>query len=79
MIDVQKQIRDMMKIAEKANTMVTEMERTILKANTNNQVTNATNILGILEDLRYLVQSNMKNQTYQVQCMLANELNNYKE
>jgi len=41
----------MMKIAEKANTMVTEIERTILKASTNNQVTNTTNILGILEDL----------------------------
>ena len=32
------------------------------------------NILGILEDLWYLIQSNMEDQTYQVQRMLADEL-----
>ena len=39
---------------------------------------NATNILGILEDLQYLIQSNMEDQAYQVQWMLANELDKYK-
>ena len=60
MIDVQKQIRDMMKIVEEANTMITEIESTILKASNNNQIVNAMNITGISEDLRYLVQSNME-------------------
>jgi len=32
MIDVQKQVRDMMKIVAEMNTMITEMEDTILKA-----------------------------------------------
>ena len=51
MIDVQRQVWDIMKMVEKANTMIIEMERMILKASINNQMMNATNILGILEDL----------------------------
>ena len=39
---------------------------------------NVTNILGISEDLWYLIQSNMEDQVYQVQQMLANELDEYK-
>ena len=55
MIDVQKQVRDMMKIAVETNTTITEMEDTILKASINNWVLNATNITEISEDLQYLV------------------------
>jgi len=51
MIDVQKQVKDIMKIAMETNTMVTEMEDTILKASINNRVLNATNIAGVSEDL----------------------------
>ena len=36
MIDVQKQVRDMMKIAAEANMTITEIEEVILKANINN-------------------------------------------
>ena len=36
MIDVQRQIKDMMKIAVETNTMITEMEDLILKASINN-------------------------------------------
>jgi len=36
MIDVQKQVKDMMKIAEEINMMIMEIERTILKASINN-------------------------------------------
>jgi len=60
MIDVQKQIKDMMKIAEEANMIITEIEGTILKVSNNNWVVNAMNITGISEDLRYLVQNNME-------------------
>jgi len=55
MIDVQKQVWDMMKIAEEANMTITEIEEAILKASINNQTTNAMNILGILEDLLRLM------------------------
>ena len=48
---MQKQVQEMMKIAEEVNTIITEMEGTILKASINNRMTNATNILEILEDL----------------------------
>ena len=67
MIDVQKQVRDMMKMAAETNTTIMEMKDTILKASTNNWVINATNITGISEDLRYLIQSNMEDQVFQIQ------------
>ena len=59
MIDIQRMMKDMKKIAEETNTTVTEMEGTILTASINNRTTNATNITQMTEDLRYLVQSNM--------------------
>jgi len=67
-----------MKIVEEANMTIIEIEGTILKASINNWVTNATNVLGISEDLWYLVQSNMEDWVYQIQYILANELDNYK-
>ena len=36
MIDMQRQVKDMMKIAAEASMTITEMEDTILKASTNN-------------------------------------------
>ena len=36
MIDMQRQVKNMMKIAVEANMMITEMEDMILKASTNN-------------------------------------------
>ena len=66
MIDVQKQVKDMIKIVAETNAMITEMGDTILKASTNNWVINTMNITGISEDLQYLIQSNMKNQVFQI-------------
>jgi len=62
------------RIAEEANTMITEVEGSILIASLNNRMTNATNIAGISEDLQYIVQSDMKDRAFQIQRMLANEL-----
>ena len=42
MIDVQRQVKDMMKIAVETNTTITEIEDTILKASINNWIINAT-------------------------------------
>jgi len=78
MIDEQRQVKDMMKIAVETNMMITEMEDTILKASINNWVINATNITGVSEDLRYLIQSDMENQVFQIQQILADELDKYK-
>jgi len=39
---------------------------------------NTTNILGISENLQYLIQSNMKDQIFQIQRMLADKLDIYK-
>ena len=60
MIDVQRQIKDIMKMAEEANMMIAEMEGSILEASINNRFINATNITEVSEDLRYLVQSDME-------------------
>ena len=78
MIDVQKQVWDIMKIAGETDMMITEIEKTILKTSINNWTMNATNILGISEDLQYLIQSNMEDQVFQIQRMLADKLNGYK-
>ena len=55
MIDIQKQVKDMMKIAEEANIMMMEIEGSILKASSSNRVITTTNIIGVSEDLRYLI------------------------
>jgi len=55
------------------------MEEAILWASINNQMTNTTNISGISEDLRFLVQSDIEERAFQVQRMLANKLDRYKE
>jgi len=78
MIDVQRMLKDMKKIAEETSTTVTEMEGTILMASVNNRTMNATNITQIAEDLQYLVQSDMDERAFQVQRMLADELDRYK-
>jgi len=52
-------VKDIKKLAEEVNTMITEVEGSILMASINNRATNAINIAQILEDLRYLVQSDI--------------------
>jgi len=74
MIDVQRLVKDIKKLAEFANTTITEVEGSVLIASINNRVMNTTNITQISEDLRYLVQSDMDKQVFQVQRMLANKL-----
>ena len=66
MIDVQRQVKDIMKIAAETNTMIMEIEDIILKASINNQIINAMNITGVSKDLKYLIQSNMENQVFQI-------------
>ena len=78
MIDVQRMMKDMKKIAEDTSTTVAEMEGTILAASINNQTTNTTNITQITEDLWYLIQSDMDDQALQIQRMLVDELDQYK-
>ena len=79
MIDIQGEVQSIMKIAGETNIMIIEMEETILKASINNQTMNVTNILEILKDLWYLIQSNMEDWVFQIQRMLANELDVYNK
>jgi len=66
MINVQRMVKDMKKMAEEMNTTITEMEEMILMTSINNQTVNATNITQISEDLQYLVQSDMDEQAFQI-------------
>ena len=43
-IDVQRMVKDIKRLAEEANTIIMEVEGSVLKANINNRTTNATNI-----------------------------------
>jgi len=51
MIDVQKMVKDIKRMAEEANTTITEMEGLILMGSINNKTMNTTNIAQISEDL----------------------------
>ena len=74
MIDMQIMVKDIKKMVEEANTMITEVEGYILTASINNRMMNAMNIVQISEDLQYLVQIDMDKRAFQVQRMLADEL-----
>ena len=77
-IDVQKMVKNMKKIAEMANMMIMEIKGSITIVSINNWTMNTINILGISEDLQYLIQSNIKDQSFQVQRILADKLDRYK-
>jgi len=79
MINVQRMVKDIKRMAEEANIMIMEIEESILMISTNNRVTNTMNITQISEDLRYLVQSNMDKYAFQVQRRLTDKLDHYKE
>ena len=78
MIDIQRAMKDMKKLAEEAGITVAKMEGVILMASINNRTTNATNITQMVEDLCYLIQSDMDDRAFQIQRRLADELNRYK-
>ena len=78
MIDVQRAMKDMKKLAEEAGTSIAEMEEVILAASINNRTMNATDITQMAEDLCYLLQSDMDDRALQIQRRLADELDRYK-
>ena len=51
MINIQRIVKDIKKLAEEANMTITEVEGSILTASINNWVINATSITQILENL----------------------------
>jgi len=65
-------------LAEKANTQIIEIETTILQAGDNFRTQTAENIFSISEDLWDIIQSDMENQVYHIQALLADELDNCK-
>ena len=74
MIEVQRAMKDMKKLAEETGTTIMEMEGVILTASINNQTMNTTDITQMAEDLCYLIQSDMEDRAFQIQRRLADEL-----
>ena len=66
MIDIQRMVKNIKKLAKEANTTITEVEGSVLMASINNRTVNAINIAQISEDFRYLVQNNMNEQVFQI-------------
>ena len=79
MIDVQRAVKDMKKLAEEAGTTIVEIEGVILMASVNNRTMNVMDITQMAEDLHYLIQSDIDDRAFQIQRRLADELNRYKE
>jgi len=79
MVDMQMQLQNIMKLAEKANIQITKIKFTILQTSNNYQMQTAGDIFSISEDLQNIIQSNMENQVYHIQKLLADELDNCKE
>ena len=50
MIDVQRMVKDIKRMAKEANTILTEIKGLVLTASINNRTTNTTNIAQISED-----------------------------
>ena len=78
MIDIQRAVKNMKKLAEEAGTTVAEMEGVILTTSINNRTMNAMDITQIAEDLHYLIQSDMDDRAFQIQRRLADKLDRYK-
>ena len=78
MINMQRMAKDIKKLAKETNMILMEIKKTVLATSINNRVINTTNIMQISEDLWQLVQSDMDDRMFQVQRMLADELDHYK-
>ena len=79
MVDMQVQLQNIMKLAEEANIQITEIKFTILQTSNNYQIQTGGDIFSISEDLQNIIQSDMENQVYHIQKLLADELDNCKE
>ena len=79
MVDMQMQLQNIMKLAEEANIQITKIKFTILQTSNNYQMQTAGDIFSISEDLQNIIQSDMENQVYHIQKLLADELDNCKE
>ena len=70
--------REWWRISRRWQRKQTEMEGPVLAASINNGMINTTNIDQISEDLQYLVQSDMDKWVFEIQKMLADDLDRYK-
>ena len=78
MVNMQMQLQNIMKLAEEVNIQIAEIKSTILQASDNHQTQIAGDIFNITKDLQNIVQSNIENQAYHIQKLLADELDECK-
>ena len=78
MVDMQIQLQNIIKLAEEANTQIAEIKSTISQASNNYQTQTAGDIFSISEELWNIIQSDIENQAYHIQKLLADKLDNCK-
>ena len=78
MIDIQLQIQNITKLTDIANNQLADIETILLKIGETYRIQISEDIYSISEKLRNIIHKDIEQQTYHIQVLLANELNQYK-
>lgn len=77
-IDIQLKIQNITKLADTANNQLVDIEIILLKIGETYRIQISEDIYSISEKLRNIIHEDIEQQTYHIQVLLANELNQYK-
>jgi len=78
MVDIQLQIQNITKLTDIANNQLADIETILLKIGETYRIQISEDIYSISEKLRNIIHKDIEQQTYHIQVLLANELNQYK-
>ena len=78
MVDIQLQIQNITKLTDTANNQLADIETILLKIGETYRIQISEDIYSISEKLRNIIYEDIEKQTYHIQVLLANELNQYK-
>ncbi len=79
MINMQRMVNDIERIAEEVNTTITEIEGLVLTVSINNRTTNTTNITQSIGRPPIPSSKQYGQMSFQIQRMLADKLDHYKK
>jgi len=71
-------IQNITKLADTANNQLVDIEIILLKIGETYRIQISEDIYSISEKLRNIIHEDIEQQTYHIQVLLANELNQYK-
>ena len=86
MLEIQRKLQDIVKLAKETNIQIAKIKNTILQASDDYWEQTAGDIFCMSEDLWNIIQSDIENKVYHIQKLLVDELdkckgkeNNYME